>query len=162
MSVVENIFLATDLGPREVVDGWLGSLLELESIPDGEDTENEIGLRSRGSSPEEWLIVVVSRNSYAEIDPEPDEVQAFDNYPIEVAIRRWPKNEQASTDVARKIFEKLVESRPEMPMLLVHDLDLLVGAHLPGGGTKYWPEPPTVDPQDQTEWRPWITTADGR
>lgn len=161
MSVVENIFVATDLAPREVVDGWLVPLLDLELLPEAAGAEDEIGLRNRDASAEEWLVVVVSRNSYAGTEPE-DEVQAFDSYPIEIAIRRFPKSETAQREKAREIFEKLVAARPDLPMMLVHDLGLMVAAHLPGAGTHDFPGSVSVDAPDQDKWRPWVLAPDGR
>jgi hypothetical protein len=46
-------------------------------------------------------------------------------------------------------------------MMLVHDLDLMVAAHLPGAGTYDFPASVTVDAPDQDVWRPWVISADG-
>jgi hypothetical protein len=156
MSAVENIFLGTDLPLRQVADEWLTPLLGLEPLPDGLDSDEEIGLRVRALDADGWLVMLVRRNGFAEPDPEPDEVQAFDSYPVESAIRYRTKDELGQQRQARMVFDKLVASQPEMPMMLVHDLDLLVAAHLPGVGTQYFPENVTVDAPDQDRWRPWV------
>lgn len=155
MSEVENIFLGTDASVRQVAE-WLESLLGLEPMPDEPVDKDRIGLRGRASTADGWLGVLVRRNGYAEVDPQPDEVQAFDTYPIEIAIQYGSKDEVVQRDEARIAFEKLVAARPDVPMLLVHDLDLLQAAFLPDAGTHYFPEPPTVDAPDQPRWQPWV------
>ena len=155
MSEVENIFLGTDASVRQVAE-WLESLLGLELMPDEPVDKDRIGLRGRAATADGWLGVLVRRNGYAEVDPQPDEVQAFDTYPIEIAIQYGSKDEVVQRDEARIAFEKLVAARPDVPMLLVHDLDLLQAAFLPDAGTHYFPEPPTVDAPDQPRWQPWV------
>ncbi|NEA30157.1 hypothetical protein [Streptomyces sp. SID13031] len=162
MSTVENVFLQTDLAGQQVLDDWLVPLFGLESVP-GEPSEGgEYYARGPAIGVDGWLGFVVRPNSFQGVDPEPDDVQAFDAYPPETAIRYGTRVEGVQEQQARLIFEKLVETRPDVPMLLAHDLDLLVGAHLPGGGTQYWPDPPTVDAPDQDDWRPWVTETRGR
>jgi hypothetical protein len=156
MSDVENIFLGTDVPLRQVADEWLVPLLGLEPLSDGLDSEEEIGLRGRAAGADGSLVILVRRNDYAELDPAPDEVQAFDSYPIEIAIRYGAKVEAVQQQEARLVFDKLVASRPDVPMLLVHDLDILVAAHSPGAGTQYFAEKVTVDAPDQSHWRPWV------
>jgi hypothetical protein len=161
MSTVENIFLGTDLPVREVLEEWLMPLFGLESVPEEPPVGEEFYVRGRAIGADGWLGWVVRPNSYAEIDPLPEDVQAFDAYPLEISIRYGGRDEGVQEQQARLIFEKLVETRPHVAMLLVHDLGLLVGAHLPGRGTQYWAEPPTVDAPDQDKWLPWVISADG-
>jgi hypothetical protein len=157
MSDVENIFLGVDVSLRRVADEWLTPLLGLEAMPDGLDSEEEIGLRGRAG--DGWLVLLVRRNGYAEIAPEPDEVQAFDAYPIEIAVRYPGGAESAQQREVRRVFDQLVAARPEVPMLLVHDLDVLVAAHLPGVGTEYFGETVTVDAPDRDKWAAWVHCA---
>jgi len=56
------------------------------------------------------------------------------------------------------IFDKLIASRPELPMLLVHDLDTLVAAHLPGSGTYTFDPLMSPDLPDIEVWRPWVVS----
>ncbi|GAA1581806.1 hypothetical protein GCM10009789_39400 [Kribbella sancticallisti] len=155
MSAVENVFVGTDAPLRQVADEWLDPLLALEPIPDGLDSQEEIGLRCQALDADGWLMILVRRNGYAEVNPEPDDVQAFDAYPTEIAIRYRAEDELAQQRQARLVFDRLVATRPDVPMLLVHDLDILVAAHLPAAGTQYFPDNVTVDAPDQDQWRPW-------
>jgi hypothetical protein len=41
-------------------------------------------------------------------------------------------------------------------MLLVHNLDTLVAAHLPGAGTHAFDPSISPDAQDGDTWRPWV------
>ncbi|WP_020391351.1 hypothetical protein [Kribbella catacumbae] len=159
MSTVESIFLGTDLPVQQVLDDWLVPLFGLESVPDEPPEGEEFYVRGRAIDADGWLGFVVRPNGYAAVAPEPDDVQAFDAYPLEIAVRYGARIEGVQEQQARLVFEKLVEARPDVPMLLVHDLDRLVGAHLPGGGTQYWPEPPTVDAPDQDKWRSWVRSV---
>lgn len=156
MSDVENIFLGVDVPHRLVAEDWLTPLLGLEALPDGLDSEDEIGLSGRAMGTDGWLVYLVRRNGYAEVDPEPDEVQAFDRYPVEIEISLRAKDRSMQEQQARLVFDQLVEARGEVPMLLVHDLDVLVAAHLPGLGTEYFGEMVTVDAPDQDKWRGWV------
>lgn len=162
MSTVENIFLGTDLPVRQVLDNWLIPLFGLESVPGEPPVGEEFYVRGRAIEAEGWLGFVVRPNGYAEVDPEPDDVQAFDGYPVEIAIRYGLRVEDVQAQQARVVFEKLVEARPDVPMLLVHDLDLLVGAHLPGRGTQYFEEPVTVDAPDRDSWKAWVSQRRSR
>ncbi|WP_433005905.1 hypothetical protein [Kribbella sp. CA-294648] len=159
MSTVENIFLGTDLPVQEVLDGWLVPLFGLQSVPGEPPEGEEFYVRGRAIDGDGWLGFVVRPNGYAQTDPQPDDAQAFDAYPLEIAIRHGARIEGIQEQQARLVFEKLVETRPDVAMLLVHDLDRLIAAHLPGAGTQYWSEPPTVDAPDEDQWRPWVLRA---
>jgi hypothetical protein len=54
------------------------------------------------------------------------------------------------------IFDDLVAGRPDVPALLVHNLDTLVSAHLPGAGTRSFDPLITPDVEDIDTWRPWV------
>jgi hypothetical protein len=43
-------------------------------------------------------------------------------------------------------------------MLLVHDLDTLVAAHLPGSATYTFDPLISPDPPDIEVWRPWVVS----
>ncbi|MEI8410661.1 MULTISPECIES: hypothetical protein [unclassified Kribbella] len=44
----------------------------------------------------------------------------------------------------------------DLPMLLAHNLDTLVAAHLPGVGTHTFDQPISPDGPDVDVWRPWV------
>jgi hypothetical protein len=112
-------------------------------------------LRKRASVRDGWLALVVQPNMYAEVDPEPDEIQAMDPYAIEIQLR-GSRDESALRAEAGLLFGVLVNDRPDVPMLLVHDLAILVAAHLPGVGTHPFDWPTSPDPPDLELWRSWV------
>jgi hypothetical protein len=151
MSVVDSVFLAVSGGPQEVVD-WLVEGVGAEVLV----TEaSAVRLRMRGESAADWLGVVVQPNGYVVPDPEPDEVQAMDGYAIEVQVRGGGSNGILHREAGR-LFETLITARPEVPALLVHNLDTLVAAHFPGAGTHTFDPPITPDVEDIDAWRGWI------
>ena len=114
-------------------------------------------MRVRATTVDEWFGVVAQPNGYVEVDPQPDDVQAMDPYGIEVQVRGGRTDEFLHAE-AHLIFDKLVDSRPDLPMLLVHNLDTLVAAHLPGTGTHTFDELITPDGPDIDVWRPWVVS----
>jgi hypothetical protein len=158
MATDESIFLRLDEDPGQVAE-WLVAVLPLERLSGGQD-EEEVALRGRAATVDGWLRVSVGRNIYVSQEAGPGEVQAIDGYPIEIGIRFKP--DEILRREARLAFDKLVDARPEVPMLLVHEVTILDAAHLPGSGTQYFDEAVTVDAPDQDKWRPWVVAPDGR
>ena len=151
MSVVDRVFVAVPETSAQVA-AWLVEAAGCEVMAAEGDV---IRLRVRGVTVAEWLGVVAQPNGYAELDPEPDEIQAMDSYGIEVQVRGGSGDETLHTE-AGLIFDKLVAARPDLPMLLVHNLDTLVTAYLPGTGTHTFDPPITPDAPDLATWRPWV------
>ncbi len=153
MSVVDSVFLAVPGGAQEVVD-WLVEGVAAEVLV----TETSaVRLRMRGENAADWLGVVVQPNGYVVPDPEPDDVQAMDSYGIEVQLRGGGSNENLHREAGR-LFDALITARPDVPALLVHNLDTLVSAHLPGVGTHTFDPLITPDVEDVDTWRSWIIT----
>jgi hypothetical protein len=153
MSVVDSVFMA---GAESVgqVAGWVEEVVGAEVMAgDGEVAR----LRVRAGTVDEWLGMVVQPNGYVEADPEPDEIQAMDGYGVEVQIRGGRSDEVLHVE-AGLIFEKLVAARPDVPMLLVRNLDTLVAAHLPSVGTHTFDPAITPDPPDDVVWRSWVVS----
>ncbi|QNE22601.1 hypothetical protein F1D05_37770 [Kribbella qitaiheensis] len=98
--------------------------------------------------------MVVQRNGYVLVDPEPGELQAIDGYGIDVGIRY--RSEDVLHRESRLMFGRLVEAHPETAMLLLHDLDILVAAYLPGAGVHDFVPGTTQDAPDADHWRPWV------
>lgn len=155
MSEQENIFLRSSATAAEEAVR-LRDLLGLEPIPDTTGAgPDEYGLRGPALSGEGVLGYVIQPNDLAVRDAAPDEAQAIDSYPIEIDI--WlGRDEAAQRAEARAVFDRLVAARPEVPMLLCHDLDLLVAAYRPGHGVYEFPDGTTVDAPDAAEWQPWV------
>ena len=157
MSTDDDIFLAVRESNADVAR-WLGEVLEMAPVEDQPEEDDMVRLRGHARSVDGWLVLEVSRNGYVNYDPE-EEIQAIDLYPIDVSI--WyagRKDEELQSHEARLIFDKLIESRPEVPILLSHGLAMLTAAHLPGVGTKYFESGITLDEPDLEAWMPWVVT----
>lgn len=156
MSDVDSVFLAVSESPAEVA-AWLVDDIAAEVMA----TEGDVvRLRVRAATVDQWLGVVVQPNEYAEVAPEPDEVQAMDAYAIEVQVRGGGDALRAEADL---IFQKLVDRRSSVPMLLVSNLDMLVAAHRPEAGTHFFEEMISPDEPGRETWRTWVLgRSDGR
>ena len=155
MSTQENIFLQSGAAAADEAK-LLRELLELEPIPDTTGAgPDEHGLRGPARTVDGVLGYVIQPNDNVEPDPTPETAQAFDAYPIEIDI--WlGRDEAAQLQEARLIFDRLVEARPDVPMLLCHDLDVLVAAYRPGQGVHEFPAGTTVDAPHAGQWRDWV------
>jgi hypothetical protein len=151
MSVVEGVFVAVGEAPGQVA-AWLVKVpgCEVRWIEG-----SAIRLRQRATTDDGWLGVVVQRNGYVLPDAEADEVQAMDAYSIEIQVRGGSTEEILHRE-ARLLFGKLVDTRSDVPMLLVHNLDTLVAAHLPGAGNHWFDPLISPDAPDQDTWLPWV------
>ena len=151
MSVVDSVFLAVPDGPQEVGDWLVGDAgAEIMAI-EGQ----VVRLRMRGATGDDWFGVVVQPNGYVAPDPEPDEVQAMDGYAIEIQLRGGASYDALHREAGR-LFDTVIGARPGVPALLVHNLDTLVSAHLPGAGTHTFEPEITPDVEDIDSWRGWI------
>lgn len=155
MAAQENIFLQSDSTVDDEAK-LLRDLLGLEPIPDTSGAgPDEHGLRGPARSVDGVLGFVVQPNHHVDPDPEPEDVQAIDNYPIEIDI--WlGRDEAVQLHEARLVFDRLVEARPDVPMLLCHDLGRLVAAYRPGRGVHEFPAGTTMDAPDADQWRDWV------
>lgn len=154
MSDDDTIFLATDL-TVDRIGARLTELLELEPIPEP-SKPGEVGLRGRAATADGWLGFLVHRNWHAEVDPAPDEVQAIDAYPIQIDIWYGAKDEEIQRREAKQVFDRLVVALREAPALLLHNLEWLVAAYLPGKPVKYFESRLTPDAEDVDTWGEWV------
>jgi hypothetical protein len=146
-----SVFLDTELGFGEVA-GQLLELLGGRLVAESSGRDDEVGLRVRAADGEGWLDVLVHRNWHVLVDAEPGEAQAIDPYGVQVDVSYGGGDEERE---AREVFERLVGAA--IPMLLVHDVTYLVGAHLPGVGTHYFDAGVSMDEPDLAHWRDWVT-----
>ena len=156
MSTSDNVFMATGEPVVEAAN-WLAGVLELEAVEAVRVADGERVFRRRARLASGMVGVLVRPNGFALADPDPDEIQALDRYPIDLSI--WligRKDEERQLGETRSIFDDLVAARPEIPVLLVHNLDTLVSAHLPGVGTHTFDPQITPDVEDIAIWRPWV------
>jgi hypothetical protein len=151
MSVVDSVFVAVPETSSQVA-AWLVEAAGCEVMATEGDT---VRLRVRGATVDEWLGVVAQPNGYVLPDPEPDEIQAMDAYGIEIQIRGGGADDVLHRE-AGLLFGTLVATRPDVPMLLLHNLDTLVTAHLPGVGTHTFDAPISPDAVDIETWRSWV------
>jgi len=97
----------------------------------------------------------VYRNQF--VNSEPDaEAQAFDGYDTVFAIWTTESSVDKQKAEAWQIFRELVVKRPDVAMVLTHDLDLITAAYTPERGTHEFPDGTTVDASDEDAWRPWV------
>ncbi|TDO55136.1 hypothetical protein EV651_115100 [Kribbella sp. VKM Ac-2571] len=159
MSTSDNVFVAAG-DPVAAVAEWLADVLELEPVADADPKDDERVFRRTARTETGTVAVRVRPNGFAVVDPqEPDEIQAIDRYPIDLSI--WlvgRKDEEGQLRETTAIFVDLVTARPDVPALLVHNLDTLVSAHLPGAGTHTFDPPITPDIEDIDTWRDWTVS----
>jgi hypothetical protein len=161
MSERENIFLATAEKPsqfsRVLVDRF-----GLEYMPGMDPRASEdLGLRGRALTADGLIALNPYPNTFVDPNAEPDEVQAFDAYPLQIDL--WlprPRPIAAQEAEARAWFDRLTAARPDLPMLLVHDVNLLRAAYLPGKPVHEFPPDTSVDVPDIQAWLPWVVKTD--
>lgn len=156
MAARENIFLQSGSAAQDEAK-LLQELLGLEPIPNQSGARpDQYGLRGPAGTVDGGVLgFVIQPNHHVVPDPEPEDVQAIDSYPIEVDI--WlGRDEVVQQQEARLIFDRLVDLRPDTPMLLCHDLGRLVAAYLPDRGVHAFPAGTTMDADDAEQWRDWV------
>jgi hypothetical protein len=157
----ENIFIATGEKPsqfsRVLVDRF-----GLECMK-GEDPQasEDLGLRRQALTVDGFVGLHLHPNTFGDPDPGPDEVQAFDAYPLQIDL--WiprPRPVEAQEAEARAWFDRLVATRPDVPILLVHDVTWLHAAYLPGKPVHDFPPGTSVDVPDIEAWLSWVIKTD--
>ena len=156
MSSDDNIFLAASESLGDVAERVRG-VLGLEYVEDPELKDGVYLLRGRAQTVDGDVVVLVEPNVYGEVDPEPDDVSAIDRYPGVADIRiAGTKTEEVQAREARAVFDQLVTGIPDVPMVLSHDMSLIVAAYLPGAGAHHFAPDTTLDAPDFDTWRPWV------
>ena len=104
-------------------------------------------------------------------DPEPDEVSVIDGYDVQWDLRAWTPHargvrrlgDEQRLPLSCKLFADLATAVP-WPMILVHDLSLLVLASGPGDGVVRLPDDTSPDGEHRHLWTPFTVerhTASG-
>lgn len=151
----EYLFLQTSRSSGAEAE-WLEKEFGLEPIPNGVDDPARVGLRGKARTRDGAVGYEVQPNTYPVSDPEPDEVQAIDAYPVQIAV--WLGHDEGSQLAeGRQVFDEVVKARPDVPVLLCHTVDALVAAYLPGRGVHDFPPGTTIDAVDQELWRDWVS-----
>lgn len=155
MSTQENVFLRSRAAISDEARA-LQVLLSLEPIPNASDAEpDEYGLRGPARTVDGTVGYLVQPNYHAVPDPEPEDRQAIDGFPVQIDIWLGRSGETQPAE-ARAVFDRLVRERPEIPMLLCHDLDVLIAAYRPGRGVQEFAAGTTIDAPDIDLWRDWV------
>jgi len=153
----ENIFLATSMTVAEVANlivSHLGLLpvVERTITPDAE----AVGLRGPALDHEgSDLLLTVKTNEFSTPNPEPEDVQSFDPYRINIEAWVLPANDGVQINEARGLFDRFVLVAPTVASQLVANLSYLVAAYLPEKGTHTFEPDVTPDIEDQSTWLPW-------
>ncbi|MGW5193478.1 hypothetical protein ACWEOO_29800 [Kribbella sp. NPDC004138] len=158
MSTSDNVFVATEDSVGEVA-AWLAGGLGLEAVADADLKGDERLFRRSTRTGAGVVAVLVRPNGVALVSPEPDEIQAIDRYPIDLHVRLvGAKDEDWQLRETRAVFDELVTARPDVSALLVHNLDTLVSAYLPGAGVQTFDPAITPDVEDIETWRSWVVS----
>lgn len=153
MADSDEIFLALRADHEEAA-AQVAAVLGLEFKRDFRSETGELSYVGQARTFDGLIGVFIGPNTY---QPEPDEVQAMDGYPLAVDVQsRVQKDAQAAE--ARLAFEALVDALPDVPALLAHNVELLVAAYLPGRGVHTFEPGTTLDDPDLNVWRPWVVT----
>jgi hypothetical protein len=157
MSERENVFIATAEKPsqfsRLLVDRFGFEYMKGMDPQASED----LGLHRPALTADGFAGVHLYPNAFVDPDAGPDEVQAFDAYSLEIDL--WiprPRPVEAQQAEARAWFDQLAAARPDLPMLLVHDVTFLCAAYLPGRPVHDFPPGISVDVPDIVAWLPWV------
>ncbi|MFB6726224.1 hypothetical protein ACFCV3_39005 [Kribbella sp. NPDC056345] len=161
MSSDDNVFL--DVAVEDVA-AWLPSALGAAPVEDSSLDPGEQLFVVDALTVDRQLALLLAPNDYGDVDPEPEDVSAIDDYAADLHVRLvGPKDEDVQRRECRAIFDRLVAAHPEVPMLLVENLSRLSAAHLPGAGTHDFEESISPDYPHLETWRPWVRGwRDGR
>jgi hypothetical protein len=91
-------------------------------------------------------------------DPEPDEVSVLDGYETVYKVWTTTRDEAIQLAEARRIFDEVMAALG-WPMLLVHELDILVAAWNHTTGLTVFPTDTTPDFRDRHLWEPYALPA---
>jgi hypothetical protein len=160
MSAYENIFIAGGEKPSQL-SRLLVARFGLEYMPEQDPQDPEdLGLRGQALTADGFVGLRVYPNTFVDPDAAPDEVQAFDAYPVQIDLWLPRPDVEAQEAEGRAWFDRLVDARPDLPVLLVHDVVLFYAAYLPGKSVHDFPAGTTVDFPDIGVWLPWVIKTD--
>jgi hypothetical protein len=153
----ENIFLATTMTVAEVAKLIIDNL---GLFPVGEQAiePNAVVAGLRGPALDHEgsdLLLTVKMNEFSTPNPEPEDVQSFDPYRINIEAWVRPADDEVRVHEARGLFDRLALVAPTVAAQLVTNLSFLVAAYLPEVGTHTFEPSVTPDIEDQSRWLPW-------
>lgn len=153
MADSDEIFLSWE-GSVEAAAAKVAEVLGLEFNGDLRVETGELQYKGPARTFDGTIGFYVGPNTF---QPDPDEVQAMDHYPLVVDVQARNRK-PAQAEEARLAFELLVSALGDVPALLSHNVELLVAAYLPGRGTHAFDAGTTLDDPDLDTWRPWVVT----
>lgn len=168
MSVREDMLIQSDI-PVADAASMIADILGLQVFPKQYEEDSDIPVGGpAATTPNGRVVILVDRNVFVSPDPGPDEISAYDYYPLSLNI--WcgvwgdprPDREEVQRREARRIFELMIGAWPDVPMLLGHDGDFLVASYLPDLGVHEFPPKTTPDAPDTDVWRPWVSEPEGK
>jgi len=153
MADSDEIFLALD-EPLEAAAERVAAVLGLEFNGDMRADTGELQYQGRARTFDGVIGVYVGPNGF---QPEPDEVQAMDGYPVVVDVQSRNRKD-AQAEETRLAFQSLVDALADIPALLSHNVEMLIAAYLPGQGSHTFAPGTTLDDPDVDTWRPWVVS----
>ncbi|MEV8376561.1 hypothetical protein AB0P21_27705 [Kribbella sp. NPDC056861] len=155
MADSDEIFLAIEDGIA-VVAARVAEVLGARGKGQPDDT-GEWGFVGQGRTVDAEYGLFVGPNYLA---PEAGELQAMDAYPVMVDVQ-LRTHKPLQREEARLAFEAIVAAMPDVPALLLHNVEWLVAAYLPGSPVKYFEPRLTPDAEDVDSWGQWVLRREG-
>ncbi|QNE22602.1 hypothetical protein F1D05_37775 [Kribbella qitaiheensis] len=147
MADSDEVFLAVG-GAVEVVAARVAEVLGLGDGLEPEDGSGEWAFVGRARTVDAPMGVFIGPNY---LGSEPGVLTALDAYPVMVDIQ-FRTHKPLQAEEARLAFELMVAGMPDVPALLVHNVELLVAAYVPGQAPRYFEADLTPDAEDVETW----------
>lgn len=148
LSTNEYLFFRTSLSLKDASEA-IGVALEMEHGHNG--LHYFVGSDTGFGGIPHYVGGELEHNIYSSPD-DPDDREVFDGYPLVWEVWRSKTDEQTQMRVARMIFDEIVDTL-RWPVVLVHNLDLLVATWEPGRGIRDFPPDTSVDAEHEHIWR---------
>ncbi|MFI5706269.1 hypothetical protein [Kribbella sp. NPDC051620] len=153
MSDSDEIFLAVE-GGIDVIAARVAGVLGVRGEGRLDEEEGDWRFVGQGRTVDAPYGLFIGPTIFP---PEAGVLQAMDGYPVMVDVQlRTHKPLQA--EEARLAFEAIAAAMPDVPALLLHNVEWLVAAYLPGRPTKYFEPRLTPDAEDVDVWGSWVTS----
>ena len=146
MADSDEIFLA--VGGLEEVLGRVVEALGLQGGWEMDGGDGERGYVGQARTVEAPMGVFIGPSLFP---PEPGELQAMDAHPVMVDIQ-FRTHKPIQAEEARVAFEAIVAALPDVPALLLHNVEWLVASYLPDRPIQYFEPRLTPDAEDVDTW----------
>ncbi|NGO47290.1 hypothetical protein [Streptomyces ureilyticus] len=147
MSVSEQLFIKTEIELSEVAELLARTLqMEVRDTARGTFLAGPLSCTSAGE-----FGGKLSPNKFSTDSPETEDVQAFDGYPILFDMWLAVGSRDDQQRLALEVMRKTAASH-DWPLILLHDLDLLVARWDPDRGWQTFPPGTSPDVEDIAVW----------